>query len=40
MAAALEKWAGALQAVLAGETIAQYLERTQLENGNAVKGAE
>jgi len=33
MAAALEKWSGALQAILAGETIADYMQRSQPDNG-------
>jgi hypothetical protein len=32
MAEALQKWSGALQAILAGETIADYMQPTQPDN--------
>ena len=37
MAAALEKWSDALQAILAGESIAEYMQRTEgQQHGNVV----
>ncbi len=32
MAEALQKWSGALQAILAGETITDYMQRSQPDN--------
>ena len=38
MAAALEKWSDALQAILAGESIADYMQRTEgQQHGNVVQ---